>query len=340
MRTCERHVRSPFVDASPDQFILDDQTQIDAIFIPSQRGDCVALEMLHELSSVSRIVCILPTRDAVHSFTRHTLPENVRVVPDHLIEQAHQRFLVRPSSSNPSQKVSDIYDLPIKRNIALQLARDWGLRKICLLDDDITISRHQILTASSAVSNNSPMAGFYVLDYPDVSTIDHVERLTTGMPSMTIPGGNCLFLLVEEVDGYFPYIYNDDWIYVLNNGTRKLGTALGEVRQSVHAPWNDHGRVRFEEFGEVVISGLLELDLFLDAPEAISESLWKNVIITRLKFLERIGEACTNHLRRKAIAAAVGTLVQIFPQDCVRFVKAMRAELSNLSWLSDILKLI
>ena len=337
-RECERYYRSPFIDAAPDQYMADPGLRIDGIFIPSHRESSLALERIGELASVSEVVCILATRAAAHSFQTITLPKNVRIVSENLINQTQERFLTRPSSRNASQLASAVYDLPAKRNLALQLARQWRLRRICLLDDDIAISNRQIQAASTVLSDTSPMAGFYVFDFPDVSTIDHIQRFVTGEPSQTIPGGNCLFLFLDQIDGYFPYIYNEDWIYVLHNAARSPGIALGEVKQSAHTPWHDNVRVRFEEFGETIISGLLELDQVLNANEAVSESFWTEVIRQRKQFLIGIHNACADSNQQIVVGTALGTITAFSGQDCVRFINAIRTELNDFLWLQDILR--
>lgn len=184
------------------------------------------------------------------------------------------------------------------------------------------------------------MAGFYVFDFPDVSTIDHVHRLATNIPSQTMPGGNCLFLLLDQVDGYFPYIYNEDWIYVLHNGSRRLGSALGEATQTPHAPWREQGRAGFEEFGETIVCGLLDLDQVLDAPDALSEAYWTEVMRLRRNFLKCTRDACTTTELRTVVEDALQMLSRFSPQDCARFVAAMKTELADHLWLQNILKTV
>lgn len=331
---CLPSTSSPFSDWEPVSITGTPNKKLDAIFVPCHRAESRFINNLEELSSTTEYLYILPSGSATNTFkNKHIIPNNVRIVSNEVISIAHQHFINKNSSQNPSQSICKNYDLPAKRNIALHLSRQSGLQRICLLDDDITITTNQIFSAAAALSNDFPLAGFYVFDFPDVSTIDHIHRMTTRQASQTLPGGNCLFLMPERVTGFFPYVYNEDWLFVLHNMASCQGHALGAVKQDKHTPWNDANRVRFEEFGEVIISGLLPLPRALDCEESTSLYYWESLYVGRRRMLENLRDTCTEKLLRKMVSVALDSLAQFGSPELVRFILDVKEEIEDYSWI-------
>lgn len=161
------------------------------------------------------------------------------------------------SSENPAKEYLEQYDIPLKRNFALNHAQKNKFDIIGLIDDDILFEDSHLLKARYFVSRDVDIVGFHVLDYPDVSTIDHIERLITGKISRVSIGGNFLFFKRNRVKGFFPYVYNEDWFFILTN--KILGqrvSSCGIIRQLSHKPWKNHERLLSEIFGEILITGV------------------------------------------------------------------------------------
>src|ERR1035438_7889443 len=94
----------------------------------------------------------------------------------------------------------------------------------------------------------------------------------------------------------------------LAGGNGAAASASNPVKKTVTAKKAaDNVRVRFEEFGETIISGLLELDQVLNANEAVSESFWTEVIRQRKQFLIGIHNACADSNQQIVVGTALGT---------------------------------
>ncbi len=222
---------------------------------------------------------------------------------------------------NPSATWRRRFDLPAKRNFALQLARDRQFGAIALIDDDIVANDSFLCVPDGLLRASHDMVGFYSLSYPDVSVIDHAERILTLAPSRVSPSGNCLIIRTEKVGGYFPYIYNEDWFFVIGaarGGAKLLGG--GYVAHGSHEPWLDLDRVRFEQFGDVAAAGLAELGIRAALPGDIEH--WAG---TYSKYLIRL-----RHLRTlsgeegelsPALEAAIEAVTAFRPEDVHRFVE-------------------
>lgn len=313
----------------------------DAIFIPTCRKSSAILDRIGELAASADSVWILPSGPAVHSLLDFRfLPSNTHCLFDLPLEALQRSFLELPSSQNPSRTVQQTYDLPLKRNIALAIARLHGFERICLLDDDIAITPEQISAASTVLGETYPLAGFHVLDFPDVSTLDHVHRLITGWPSRTMPGGNCLFLKIPDTSGFFPYIYNEDWLFVIHNLHGRRGVVLGEVMQQVHRPWVDLTRIRFEEFGELIISGLIAVSYDLYATDLESTDFWNSVRHDRWTWLDALRSCKSTPDLLQAVTAAMSALSSFGPEACRDFIVSMKSDLrEELRCLSNLVNL-
>lgn len=304
----------------------------DAIVVPTRRADSAFLHQIEALSAAAHEIWVLPTGPAAQTLNRLCpFPNNVRCFSHLPWEDMQRWFLQFPSSRNPSSASLLDYDLPLKRNTALRLAHMAGVERICLLDDDIHIDPGQIACATASLTRHHPLAGFYVFDFPDVSTLEHVDRLTTGTSVQTLPGGNCLFILLSHANGFFPYIYNEDWLYVLHNLRSVAGLALGHVHQQHHAPWEDHPRIRFEEFGEVIIRGLLCLPNGFDAPEAVSPEYWQQVLEHRHSWLVTLLGRCAPTYSL-AVRTALHALHALSFEDCIGFISSLRKDWQEAPW--------
>jgi len=249
-------------------------------------------------------------------------------------------FLDLSSSQNPSQFFDADYDLPLKRNFAIQAARTLGFERICLLDDDITISLGQVQAAASALSAATPVASFLVSDFPDLSTMEHVNRLTSQCEYEIMPGGNCLFLKLPEAFGLFPYIYNEDWFFIHVSALKNRIVKLGDVKQEPHRPWTNLTRVRFEEFGEVIITGILDEPDGINSAKVNSETYWKRVIVNRARWLEDLSRYVSTLEFKKAVETATLALSSVDSKDCTYFISALKKDQEEIPCIPNLSSLL
>lgn len=160
------------------------------------------------------------------------------------------------STLNPSLNITKDYDIPGKRNYALNHARENNYSKILLIDDDMVFEEHQLKKGISLLNEGNNIVGFYALNFADVSTYDHILREISHIPSKVSIGGNFLFLNPKKVTYFFPFCYNEDWIFILSNiiDGNKVASG-GFVGHLYHEPWFIPERVRFETFGDLIVFG-------------------------------------------------------------------------------------
>ena len=127
----------------------------------------------------------------------------------------------------------------MKRNIGLVLAKMLGWRRIFFLDDDIRDITYPDLQRTVDMLGSFSAAGMWVTEFPDNSIVCHANRVTGGSQDVFVSGA-ALAVDCESDIGFFPDIYNEDWLFFFDAASkgraRKLipeshATVLLSVRQ-------------------------------------------------------------------------------------------------------------
>lgn len=144
------------------------------------------------------------------------------------------------SCSNPSLDISQSFSIPVKRTYALHHARMLDHSTIGLVDDDIEVTPGILRCAARCLDHGYAIAGCFPLFAPDISTVDHVATQLTAIPPPVSISGSCLFLAPSRTSGFFPYCYNEDWLFLLANAAQGSRIAsLGSVVQDWKASWTN-----------------------------------------------------------------------------------------------------
>lgn len=225
------------------------------------------------------------------------------------------------SARNPSSVHKPEYDIPYKRNIALGNAEQNGYKTICLLDDDIRLDDASLYKARQALHEGVELGSFHVLDYPDVSTIDHIERLIRQRPSRVSIGGNCLFLRMDAVSSFFPDAYNDDWYFIFKHIGHKRIATFGQTYQRPYQPWKDLDRVGFEQFGDIIIEGAKN-NIKNGRPVFQGDAIyWQNILNVYTARLEELLTLTTEPVFVKAIQYGLEISRRLDVIDFLEFLK-------------------
>jgi hypothetical protein len=162
-------------------------------------------------------------------------------------------------ASLPQSLVSpQALDISRKRNLGLLIGHVCGWQRMLFLDDDIRKLNVAKLSSAAALLDDYPVVGLQVKKFPDASVVGHARRLTGRRQEPFVSGGS-LLVNPQRLSGYFAPVYHEDWLCVINHlreGTVAIG---GSVGQLPYAPFATAERARFEEFGDILLSGLLWL---------------------------------------------------------------------------------
>ena len=244
-------------------------------------------------------------------------------------------------------------DISRKRNLGLALAQLCGWTRLLFLDDDIRdLTALKVATAASLL-DEYPVVGFQVRNYPDNSVVGYAKRLAGWNQDVFISGGS-LLVNPQQLNGFFPPVYHEDWFCCLNHicaGTVAIG---GEVEQLAFTPFATPMRAWLEEFADILGEGLLWLihhkrDLSIPQgsfwAEAMDSSFWRSALKRRAMLLDEIARRLHKQLPQGGdIAAALVSIKQaeirrreLAADDFVSFVEQWLRDLAE--WQARLAKL-
>jgi hypothetical protein len=243
----ETEAHGPAVDAILVPTIRSAEQLRSAVKIAAKSGS--HLVTLHTDSFPSRLASVLGELDrgsftalALRSGARHSLLDLSADLP---------QTLHSPSA----------LDISRKRNLGLLIGRACGWTRMLLLDDDIQWLNVEKLRAAASVlrGDKYPVVGIQVTNkYPDASVIGHARRMVNYDYKPFISGGS-LLINPQRLNGFFPAVYHEDWLCILDHLRIGEVAVRGHVGQGLYEPFANPDRARTEEFGDILASGLLWL---------------------------------------------------------------------------------
>jgi hypothetical protein len=317
---------------------------LDAIVVPASRE---AHNLEHAITLARAVRChlvILCSRDAQPDnvfevlAARSFFAATVVGIPD---GYRHEIFEFETTDWVKQQFPHRKSDLSIKRNVGLVLARMLGWQRIFFLDDDIRDLDAAALRATmSLVSGGPPELDYYTagmssIDFPDNSVVCHARR-EIGKPQDVFVSGSALAVNCTVRVGFFPDIYNEDWLFFYRDAAEgRLATSGHTATQLRYDPFANSQRAADQEFGDVLAEGLYALlEEEIDAEWATAER-WEQFIADRRQMIEEIIERSSEvsaEIREKMLYAAQmarKTLEQIKPQMCVDYIGRWRRDLAQ-----------
>jgi hypothetical protein len=260
---------------------------------------------------------------------------------DHLLDLGAS---VQPRRLSPAA-----LDISRKRNLGLLIGRVCGWTRMLFLDDDIRKLHVAKLCSAAALLDDYPVVGFQVNKFPDVSVVGHARRLTGRRQEPFVSGGS-LLVNPQLVNGYFAPVYHEDWLFLINHLREGRVAIGGSVAQLPYLPFNASKRAEFEEFGDVLLSGLLWLvqsrhgmnsaDKFDRVTnreywrEATNPGFWKPILEQRVALLQGLterlsGMSLDNESPLPSLAVAKQCLGGLKPRDFASFTEKWLTSLAE-----------
>jgi hypothetical protein len=217
-----------------------------------------------------------------------------------------------------------------------------GWNRIFFMDDDIReIDVAAILDTVSLLGTEGPLGAGYrtaammVHDFPDNSVVCHARRAINEYQDVFV-SGSVLAVDTKVPFGFFPDIYNEDWLFFYRDAAAKrLASSSSKVRQIPYDPFADPQRAASQEFGDVIAEGLYTLLHSGRGTESADEQYWTAFLSDRNRILERIKERrhkAKTELRQKilkSVLAAREQLLEIKPDMCVNYTEAWHGDLEQ-----------
>lgn len=224
-------------------------------------------------------------------------------------------------------------DLSTKRNLGLLLARMLGWNRVFFMDDDVRDVSLADLRATVSMLDRYRSVGMRVTDFADNSVVCHAHR-ATGANQDVFVSGSVLAVNCQESFGFFPEIYNEDWLFFFDDAREaQLGWSGRDVTQLRYDPFENVERAERQEFGDVLAEGLYALlHLGFDLSTA-PDRYWNEFLAIRRRFLEEIiwrakfvAPGIGQNIVR-AVQTAILRLMQVQPQALEDYIKAWRDDL-------------
>lgn len=325
--------------AGPDRWRAG-RTGLDAIIVPASRtaDNLDHAVMLAQAANCWLVVlCSRETRAAEvgQLFTDKGLRKGVAVD----ISDDYRHSLLAFSSSDLARNskspvcVNPNGDLSTKRNLGLLLAKMLGWSRIFFMDDDVRGVSLADLRATVSMLDRYRTVGMRVTDYADNSVVCHANRVT-GADQDVFVSGSVLAVNCQQPFGFFPEIYNEDWLFFYDDvRAGQHGWSGRDVKQLPYDPFEDVGRAERQEFGDVLAEGLYAL-LHIDSDLSTApDRYWNEFLATRKRFLEDIiwraeyvaPEVGQNVVR--AVQTAMLRLMQLQPQALEDYINAWQYDL-------------
>ena len=316
---------SVFLMESPfgNIFAMDDEkhsiklknAKLDAIYIPTLASKKDPVSNIDHLLEYADEVVLLYTDAAAPWTDKYKKHVRIEYVNQHMDFSA--QYFLRRENQNVSVKWRPTFDIPLKRSFALFDAKRNVYRRILLLDDDIFLQEQSISRGMIGLYLNYAIVGFHVVDFPDVSTIDHLERLITKTDSIISMTGSCMFLNIDYIHGDFLNIYNEDLFFYLTQPDPNKVVSGGVIYQQPSKPWLALDRIQHEQFGDLIYEALKKRFLGFTG-DYIN---WADEIEMRVNRLEALCSSTTNESMRQALKAAINAVYDIEVQDIEKFIK-------------------
>jgi hypothetical protein len=224
-------------------------------------------------------------------------------------------------------------DLSVKRNLGLVLAKMLGWRRVFFLDDDIRDIAYPDLQHTVNMLGRFAAAGMWVTEFPDNSIVCHANRTTGGSQDVFVSGA-VLAVDCESDIGFFPDIYNEDWLFFFDAAANgELGNSYLKATQLYYYPFANAERAAWQEFGDVIAEGLYSLLHLGRGVTQATSAHWASFIEARRNFLEaaltRAQDAPldTRDDITASLRSALKCLSEITPDLCARYVEAWRQDL-------------
>lgn len=289
---------------------------IDAVIVPSVRPAEQLLEAVH-LAGQLRCRLIALYTDEFPDGLSQALAEVQPGRASAIALRSGAGRLLDVGSALPSDPVStDAVDISRKRNLGLLIGRSCGWTRMLFLDDDIRELSADNVGPAAALLSQYPVVGQQVGGFPDASVVGHALRLAGSGRRPFISGGSML-VNPQRMRGYFPPVYHEDWLFVMDHLRLGEVAIAGTVSQLPYRPFTTIARARLEEFGDVLALGLLWLvHENGDSPagersywrEATQPQFWRDLLHQRTALLDELLARLEQINRKLAITQPIESI--------------------------------
>ncbi len=208
-------------------------------------------------------------------------------IDEHNIDSNRFSFLLRNLGNQE-------WNLGYARNFALLYSKALGLDCVLFMDDDIRSTTKGLIYELFDALNCYRFTGANITGLVDDSILGHIATSVNITNDRMLSGGFMAFK-PSQIEDFFLNIYNEDWIWLFLQLKREKYLQEGDAIQNIcNIIDNYQFKVLFQEKGEVVLDGILDL---LDADsfnELEDDAFWDRIIEERKDYIKLLNEKSKN----------------------------------------------
>jgi len=181
------------------------------------------------------------------------------------------------------------WNLGYVRNFALLFAKSLCIDEVLFMDDDIELIETELVNDSFSLLGNYDFVGAHITGMADDSILGYVSKELDMIENDRMLSGGFLLFNPLKINIPFTNFYNEDWIWLYLQSKDNKYIQKGEVIQSLCNPFvNYKDRIIFQEFGEIIIDGILEIYKNDTFEKLMYESYWEVVLNERIEYLNQL----------------------------------------------------
>ncbi len=181
------------------------------------------------------------------------------------------------------------WNLGYVRNFALLFAKYLCIDEVLFMDDDIELIETNLVYDSFSMLRSYDFVGAHIIGMIDDSIIGYISKELDFDENNRMLSGGFLVFNPLEINIPFTNFYNEDWIWLYLQSKDKTFLKNGEVIQALYNPFiNYNDRVIFQEFGEIIIDGIIKIYKNDTVNQLMDEYFWEVVLNERIEYLKEL----------------------------------------------------
>ncbi|KJK45097.1 hypothetical protein UK23_27110 [Lentzea aerocolonigenes] len=238
------------------------------------------------------------------------------------------RAAILPMRTSGHPLANTTGDLSQKRNAGLIIACILGWRSVLFVDDDVQpISRADLKDAAALLAGTDRggvprrLVGWAINEFRDFSAVGHARTHGTDA-RVSFAGGGAMAISCDPLPPFFPPVYNEDmllWLEMLRHDPA-AACVVGTTTQQEYDPYRDPQRAAAQEFGEVLVEGLLRTPRL---SEVVSPGFWRSLLDERRAMLRELSAGLVERGvsdAARVVQVALDTHTGDWPDLLARFV--------------------
>jgi hypothetical protein len=182
----------------------------------------------------------------------------------------------------------DRWNLGYTRNLALLFSKSQKAEKVLFMDEDINVPDISLIDYLFKELDNYKFVGSNITGLIDDSIVGHIAT-DLGIFNERMLSGGFMAFRPNRIDHFFLNTYNEDWIWLFLQLQGEKYLQNDNVFQELSDPLKNYKeKILFQEFGEIILDGILKLHPNKSYDGLLSQIFWIDILNERFEYLNSI----------------------------------------------------